>query len=93
MNEIYDFTAANGVSFRALITKQSGEFLIKFYDRRWDFTVNGQDTGAHYFVKTLMSGYERLAQSGLCLHGGVADWTLDARTFRTLANWMVEVCV
>lgn len=88
MDEIYDFTAANGTPFRAVIKrgKSVRESLIRFYDTRYDFTEHGQYFGAEYYVETLMSGYERLSKSGLCLYGGVPAWSIDARSFRTLAN-------
>lgn len=93
--EFYDFVAANGIPFRALISTRgsfSGEPTVTFFDRRYNFTPNGQPTGASYYLSTLMgSSYERLSESGLCLHGGEPDWTLDARSFRTLANWILEV--
>lgn len=92
--KMYDFTAENGVPFRVIMGKDENytrEPVVKFYDRRHHFTPNGQYFGASYYVSTLMDDYERLAQTGLNLHGGVPDWQIGARDFRTLANWILEM--
>jgi hypothetical protein len=98
MDDVYetlDFVSARGIPFRAVLSlknSSTGELTVAFYDQRYDFTVNGQFTGASYYVSTLLgSGYERLCEAGLSLHGGVPDWTLDTRSFRTVANWAMEV--
>lgn len=94
MPKFCDFTSNQGVLFRALLTTEgsfSGEPVVKFYDQRYPHTPNGQFTGASYYVSTLMRDYERLSQTGLRLHGGEPVWDLDARSFRTVANWILEV--
>jgi hypothetical protein len=94
MDEIYDFIAVNGVSFRALLTHDAdnGKPLVKFYDRRFDFTPNGQYFGASYYVSTLVgTGYESCSRDGLDLQSGVPDWSIDARSFRTVAHWLMEM--
>jgi hypothetical protein len=95
MGKVYDFVAENEVPFRAVIGENhyghSNKPVVTFYDRRYPHTENGQHTGATYYLDTLMDDYERLSKSGLCLHGGVPDWQIGAREFRTVANWILEV--
>jgi hypothetical protein len=101
-DELYDFTAANGVDFRAVIGYTKPYTLksqrpahcglsVTFYDRRYPHTPNGQHTGATYYLETLLEDYEALALTGLNLHGDVDCWQVDARSMRTVLNWLMEV--
>lgn len=85
MDHMIDVVAENGIPFRAVVNKKvDREAIIHFYDRRYHHTENGQFTGASYYVSTFLEASE----GGLSLYGGVADWTLDAVTFRMVRNWV-----
>lgn len=88
-----DTVAENGISFRVvvLVNGKSENFstaslgnrtLVEFYDRRYDFTPDGQFV-SRYYLDTM------LEHSGaLNLHGGVDNWTLDSVTFRQVRSWL-----
>jgi hypothetical protein len=92
MDEVYDFVTANGIPFRALIDRDiPGKPVVKFFDQRYDFTPDGQFVSSYYVSTLVGNGYDPLSNSGLCLDGGIPNWTIDARSFRTVAHWLIEM--
>lgn len=89
---VFEFTAANGVPFTAVYNDphdhRDDEPLIGFYDRRYASSPYGQFTGASYYVSSLVEGRYHHIKSGLNLHGGVTDWTVDADSMIELYRWM-----
>jgi hypothetical protein len=75
------------------LTHDQAEPLVEFYDTRYRFesspagTMLGQFTGGRYNLSTLLQH----PGAGLCLHGGVAEWTVDRQAFLLaqdlLTNW------
>lgn len=91
-----DFTAANGVPFRAVLilseedyTFPLGEYrepLVEFYDQRYPHTEHGQFVSRYYY--STLYGHT----GGLCLYGGVPAWEVDERSMdRVIAFIDVEV--
>lgn len=101
-----DVTAANGIPFRALAIPRSVEgpnrhrapagrdhALVEFYDRRFPIDgEHGQFTGGYYNVDTVLGrdGFGR-GDGGLCLHGGVPDWSLDEVTMSAVREWVAAL--
>lgn len=79
-----DVLAENGVPFRVCFI-WGEKALVEFYDLRYDFTPNGQFTGARYYLDTLMEGNPF---SGLMLHGGVDSWRIDGDTMQLIRKWL-----
>ena len=57
--------------------------LVEFYDTRYDFDPYGQFVSA-YRLKTLLDRGE----GGLCLDGGVAQWTVTVTNMKKLRTWL-----
>lgn len=57
--------------------------VVAFYDSRYSHTPYGQFTGGSYFMETLLGRADRDPglPRGLCLDGGVDDWSLDQAAF------------
>lgn len=65
---------------------------VVFHDRRFiqgfpENGDNGQQISA-YYLETLLDGS---AAFGLCLDGGVPDWTVTAESYRPLQDWFLNV--
>jgi len=91
-----DVVAQNRVPFRAVFVPAGvpspnrripayPKGTVEFYDRRYDFTPDGQFV-SDYFVETLI----RPGAGGLVLHGGVPAWIIDAGTMVQVTAWIVE---
>lgn len=93
---VYDFTAENGIPFRAVFEPVSGNDVpeyakagtVAFYDRRYDHTPDGQFTGGRYYVDDLL---DRNPEVDLWLYGGVADWTVDAGHMAKVLTWLERI--
>lgn len=82
-----DMIARNGVPFRAVINDEDG--TVAFYDRRHPHTEHGQFTGGRYFISTLLDeDVYGPGPAGLNLYGGVDDWSLDAKTYALVLDWL-----
>ena len=71
----------------------SGHVSIAFYDRRFRFPPFHPDYGqfiAEYVLPSLLSSLSSTS-SGLCLHGGVPDWTIDAPTMAIIRAYLYQV--
>ncbi len=89
MNFKLDVMAENGVPFRVVFLpfgeNMSGAPLVKFYDRRYAHTPDGQFTGGRCDLSTILAGD---SFSGLNLYGGVPDWTVDGDTMHLVRKWL-----
>jgi hypothetical protein len=78
------------------LTHDKADPMIEFYDARYasvlsehtisvaqGFAPEGQFVSRYYLSTFLAHG-----NSGLCLDGGVDDWTLDAATVGAFRNWV-----
>jgi hypothetical protein len=89
VSKTFDFTAANGVPFRASIeapraVPADGRLAVAFYDRRYPHTEHGQFV-SDYFVSTVLD-----IVGGLMLYGGVDDWVVDADSMAEVQHWVRE---
>jgi hypothetical protein len=67
--------------------KHKGEPMIEFFDVRYLHTPYGQFTGGRYLLDTFMElGDDR----GLCLDGGIPEWSLSAEAVRSVQQWVVR---
>ncbi len=81
-----------------------GKYGIHFYDAthagngkgdNWD--EKGQPTGGHYALNTILGvdGHDKkpmeLAETGLCLHGGVPEWNVSAHTMNRILIWALKL--
>lgn len=77
------------------LTHDKDDPLVEFYDARYVFAGEaGAEFGqfvSRYYLTTLRKSREPRCQHGLCLEGGVPDWTVDAEAMQTvhalLDNW------
>ena len=65
------------------LTHTKDEPLVEFYDNRYPHTQFGQFV-SRYYVETIL---ER-DTGGLCLDGGVPDWTVSADDMTTVRNFL-----
>lgn len=79
----YDFRTERGVDMRAI----ADNLTVSFYDRRYDFTPNGQFTGANYYIGTLLEDSDTY-RGEFCLHGGVEAWNVDRSNWKRFIAWL-----
>lgn len=94
--EHFDFVS-NGRPFRAVFepaqpgVRFKDKDTVAFYDRTYDFTPDGQFTGASYHAETILG---RTRGVGLILQGGEPLWTLTGEAMDSvraaLAAWEAE---
>ena len=91
-----DFTAANGVPFRALLVghegNRDGATTVEFFDRRRSggfFSEHGQFV-SRYFVHDLLDVAEH-DRAGLDLYGGEASWQIDGASMAAVRAWLSSV--
>ena len=64
--------------------------LVEFYDAMQDpkkFGDRGQFV-SRYYLRTLKKDSCKLSNNGLCLHGGVPEWNVDARAMAQVMAWL-----
>lgn len=62
--------------------------LVEFYDSR--FPTKDSEIGqfvSRYYLDTLL---DRDNSLGLCLQGGVPDWTIDVKSMGKINEWLKE---
>lgn len=70
------------------LTHDKEEPLVEFFDARNNQFVS------RYYLSTLLRkdqwsvGRPSLAETGLCLDGGVPDWTIDAAGMKPVIAWL-----
>jgi hypothetical protein len=88
-----DVVAENGIPFRVVVlvdgrsenfnTSSMGDrSLVEFYDRRYDFTPDGQFTGHRLNLDTALEA------SQYVMDYSVEAWSMDTRTSRTVRDWL-----
>ena len=88
------YTAGNGVPFNTRLIQRGDHYgrdnclthnddrpMIEFYDARYPYTAYGQFV-SRYYIETLTEGQS--LRYGLDLHGGEADWKVDAATLEAM---------
>ena len=66
------------------LTHEKKDPLVEFYDNRYPHTQYGQFV-SRYNLSTLLNRQEN---TGLCLDGGVSDWSIDSKTMKTVTSWL-----
>lgn len=97
MIKTFSITASNGVPFNVRIVFFGDKYgredclthmqefpLVEFYDARFMHTKHGQFV-SRYYVQTVLD-HDPL--SGLCLDGGVPDWTIDLVSWNVICTWL-----
>ena len=89
---IKKITNDNGVTFNVILFKEKRKKLVSFYDSRYKdgFTKYGQPV-SRYYMNTLLGkdGFGgSIANSGICLHGGVDDWSIGPKQSKILCDWL-----
>lgn len=59
--------------------------LVEFYDSRYPHTEFGQFVSC-YYVSTILESDDR----GLCLDGGVPDWSISAKDMAVIRTWLKQ---
>jgi hypothetical protein len=90
-----DVTSIHGIPFRVVYIPQGTASknypsvntdrgpLVEFYDRRWAHTPDGQFV-SRYYASTMLAH----SSDGLCLHGEVSAWVVDAATVQLVVAWL-----
>lgn len=95
MNFKMDVLADNGVPFRVVFLPfgesenypavRDGKPLVEFYDLRYKHTDDGQFV-TRYNYDDLLD--DHVPFRGLCLMGGVPNWTIDGDTYQLVYKWL-----
>ena len=92
---VIDVTATSGIPFRAVYVPADATLpnhpkapaadgaTVEFYDRRYDFTPDGQFTGGRYYACDIIDG-----EAGLILDDGIPAWRIDAGAMRIVRQWL-----
>ncbi len=77
------------VPFRAVLTRKGkvANSVVGFYDRRYEFTPDGQFTGGSYYVHDFTNGDGSYGY-GIQLYGGVTSWYLDSKACKQVKAWL-----
>ena len=63
-------------------TIETTDDLVSFYDARYEHKDLGQFV-SRYYIKTILEG-----NSGLCLDGGVPDWSISQAGMGRIRTWL-----
>ena len=81
IDQMIRVTNDKNITFNVVLSKDKKEQnLVSFYDTRYNHTQYGQFIG-RYYASTLLGldGYgSGIKDRGLNLHGGIADWFINA---------------
>jgi len=81
LNQMIRVTNDKNITFSVVLSKdKKDQNLVSFYDTRYNHTQYGQFVG-RYYASTLLGldGYgSGIKDRGLNLHGGIADWFINA---------------
>ena len=84
LNQMIRVTNDKNITFSVVLSKdKKDQNLVSFYDTRYNHTQYGQFVG-RYYANTLLGldGWSSRGSSirdrGLNLHGGIADWFINA---------------
>lgn len=73
---------------RNCLTYEKDEPLVEFYDTRFPHTNLGQFV-SRYNLSTLVESHPY--GQGLCLYGGVPDWTIYDECFGKIQDWLMSL--
>lgn len=62
--------------------------MIEFYDPRYQHTPLGQFVSRYYIFTILERDY-----GGLCLDGGIPEWTVSAEDMQEIRAWLRKIKV
>lgn len=65
------------------LTHNENEPMVEFYDTRYPHTEFGQFVSRYYLSTTLEGD-----NTGLCLYGGVPEWTVSAEDMAAVRAWL-----
>jgi len=75
------------IPMRAVITGlYLKDYTVTFYDRRYNHCEHGQKISAYFLTDLLDHG-----RVGLCLQGGVPDWTITAAAFEDIYGFIRQI--
>ena len=84
LNQMIRVTNDKNITFSVVLSKdKKDQNLVSFYDTRYNHTQYGQFVG-RYYANTLLgldgwsSRGSSIKDKGLNLHGGIADWFINA---------------
>tara|TARA_R110000868_G_scaffold8513_3_gene44072 strand:- start:18543 stop:18839 length:297 start_codon:yes stop_codon:yes gene_type:complete len=70
------------------LTHEGDTPMVEFYDARYPHTEYGQFV-ARYYVETILEGDGYGPKdSGLCLDGGIPEWTVSQEDMVTVRNFL-----
>mgnify|MGYP000268164640 FL=1 len=81
INQMTHVINDKNITFNVVLSKdKKDQNLVSFYDTRYDHTQYGQFIGRYYATTLLgLDGYgSGIKDRGLNLHGGIADWFINA---------------
>lgn len=81
LNQMVRVTNDKNITFNVVLSKdKKDQNLVSFYDTRYNHTQYGQFVGRYYATTLLgLDGYgSGIKDRGLNLHGGIADWFINA---------------
>lgn len=91
---------AKGDKFGLTDSRTADKDLVEFYDLTYanqgDFDENGQSTGGIYNVDTILgrddfTNGKSERGTGLCLHGGIPEWTIDGLVMDIVRGWLANM--
>lgn len=68
-----------------LTTNDDGEYLVGFYDTRYEFKPLGQFV-SRYYASTIVE-----VTHGLNLHGGTPEWSISHAGMDRVKDWLSSV--
>ena len=60
---------------------------VKFYDARYEHTDIGQFVSS-YYISTILDGNDDI---GLCLDGGIPEWSISASGMGRIRKWLRDI--
>jgi hypothetical protein len=72
-----------GYGLDSRLTHDKEEPFVEFYDKRYPHTEYGQFI-SRYYVSTILE-YDN---QGLCLDGGIPEWSISARDMGVVRSWL-----
>jgi hypothetical protein len=64
----------------------SGKPMVEFYDAHYEHTDFGQFV-SRYYADTLLEGMDDAPGRGLCLDGGVPEWSVSGEALFRVQQW------
>lgn len=90
MQQIFGFTAANGVHFIALVHTKNERPIIQFFDARYPHCKSPLTAIPAQFVSEYYTATLANHVGGLCLEGGIDDWYIDAASVEAVKKALIK---